>query len=110
MKIAFLVFPEINLLDLLLAAEPLQQLQKLGLHPRDLQVDYVTEAPLPIGLDAALNTSSITSKISTSLHEYDIVVIAGKQTNALKTWISSMHPEAVVLSSANRDRNHFPQP
>jgi len=102
MKIAFLVFPEINLLDLLLAAEPLQQLQKFGLHPHDLQVDYVTEAPLPIGLAAALNTSSITSKISTSLHEYDIVVLAGKQTNALKTWISSMHLEAVVLSSAKR--------
>ena len=45
MKIAFLVSPEIKLLDLLLAAEPLQKLEKLGLHPRNLQVDFVTEAP-----------------------------------------------------------------
>jgi hypothetical protein len=66
MKIAFLIFSEIKLLDLLLAAEPLQQLQKLGLNPRNLQVDYVSEAPLPAALDAALEASLIKTKISTS--------------------------------------------
>jgi imidazoleglycerol-phosphate dehydratase len=54
MKIAFLIFPEIKLLDLLLAAEPLQQLQKLGLNPRNLQVDYVSEATLPSRLSERL--------------------------------------------------------
>lgn len=102
MKIAFLVFPEIKLLDLLLAAEPVQQLQKLGLAPRDLQVDYVSEAPLPAGLAAALNAASITTKTSTSLAEYDFVVLAGKQTAVLTSWIRSMQPEAVVLTCANR--------
>ena len=102
MKIAFLVFPEINLLDLLLAAEPMQQLQQLGLAPRDLQVDYVTEAPLPVGLAAALNAASITAKISTALTEYDLVVLANKQTSDLTAWIRSMQPKAVVLTCANR--------
>lgn len=107
MKIAFLIFPEIKLLDLLLAAEPLQQLQKLGLNPRHLQVDYVSEAALPSGLEAALEASLIKTKISTSLTEYDIVVLAGKQTPALKTWINSMHLEAVLLSCANRAETFF---
>jgi imidazoleglycerol-phosphate dehydratase len=107
MKIAFLVFPEIKLIDLLLAAEPLQTLQKLGLNPRDLQVDYVAQAPLPNGLDAALASSLITTKVSASLTEYDIVVLPGKQTAALKTWISSMHLEAVVLTCANRAETFF---
>jgi imidazoleglycerol-phosphate dehydratase len=107
MKIAFLIFSEIKLLDLLLAAEPLQQLQKLGLNPRNLQVDYVSEAPLPAALDAALEASLIKTKISTSLTEYDVVVLAGKQTAPLKTWINSMHLEAVLLSCANRAETFF---
>ena len=107
MKIAFLVFSEIKLLDLLLVDEPMQQLQKLGLTPRDLQVDYVTEAPLPVGLDAALALSSITTKISASLTDYDIVVLAGKQTTAVKDWISSMRPGAVVLSCTDRAETFF---
>jgi imidazoleglycerol-phosphate dehydratase len=107
MKIAFLIFSEIKLLDLLLAAEPLQQLQKLGLNPRNLQVDYVSEASLPAALDAALEASLIKTKISTSLTEYDVVVLAGMQTPALKTWINSMHLEAVMLSCANRAETFF---
>ena len=107
MKIAFLVFPEIKLIDLLLAAEPLQTLQKLGLNPRDLQVDYVAQAPLPSGLDAALASSAIMTKPSASLTEYDIVVLAGSQTASLKTWVSSMHLEAVLLSCANRAETFF---
>lgn len=107
MKIAFLVFPEIKLIDLLLAAEPLQTLQKLGLSPRDLQVDYVADTALPTGLDAALTASLIKTKISSSLTEYDVVVLAGKQTPALKKWISSMHLEAVLLACANRAETFF---
>lgn len=107
MKIAFLVSPEIKLLDLLLAAEPLQKLEKLGLNPRNLQVDFVTEAPLPIGLESALASSSITTKIATSLTEYDIVVMAGSQTPTLKAWLSTMHLEAVVLSCTNRAETFF---
>jgi imidazoleglycerol-phosphate dehydratase len=107
MKIAFLIFSEIKLLDLLLAAEPLQQLQKLGVNPRDLQVDYVSQASLSSGLDAALTSSAITTKVSPSLTEYDIVVLAGSQTAALKTWISSMHLEAVLLTCSNRAETFF---
>ena len=107
MKIAFLVSPEIKLLDLLLAAEPLQQLQKLGLNPRDLRVDFVTKAPLPVGLESALASSSITTKESTSLTEYDIVVTAGTQTSDVKAWLGSMNPEAVNLSCTNRAETFF---
>lgn len=107
MKIAFLVFPEIKLLDLLLAAEPLQQLQKLGLNPRDLQVDYVTEAPLPNGLESALTASSISTKISPSLTEYDKVILAGKQSSSIKAWLGSMHTEAEVLTCANRAETFY---
>ncbi len=107
MKIAFLAYPEIKLLDLLLAAEPMQQLEKLGLNPRNLQVDFVSEAPLPNGLESALSASSISIKISPSLTEYDIVVLAGKQTPALKIWLSSMHTEAEVLTCANRAETFY---
>jgi imidazoleglycerol-phosphate dehydratase len=107
MKIAFLIFPDIKLLDLLLAAEPLQQLHTLGLAPRNLQVDYVSENALPAGLEAALTASLIKAKISAPLTEYDVVVLAGKQTPALKTWINTMHLEAVLLSCANRAETFF---
>jgi imidazoleglycerol-phosphate dehydratase len=107
MKIAFLVSPEIKLLDLLLAAEPLQQLQKLGLNPRDLKVDFVAIAQLPVGLEAALASSSITVKNSTTLTEYDIVVVAGTQTPALKESLGSMNPEAALLACASRAETFF---
>jgi imidazoleglycerol-phosphate dehydratase len=107
MKIAFVVSPEIKLLDLLLAAEPIQQLQKLGLNPRDLQVDFVIKEPLPIGLEAALASSFITTRVSTTLTEYDIAVVAGAQTAELKPWLGSMNPEAVMLSCTNRAETFF---
>jgi imidazoleglycerol-phosphate dehydratase len=107
MKIAFLVTPESKLLDLLLAAEPLQQLQKLGLSPRSLEVDFVTEGPLPVGLDAALASSNISTKVSTSLTGYDIVAAAGTQASNLKPWLGSMNPMAALLSCANRAETFY---
>lgn len=107
MKIAFLVTSESKLLDLLLAAEPLQQLEKLNLKPRDLQVDFVSAKPLPAGLTSALASTSISTKVSVSLTEYDVVAVSGVQTAELKTLLGTMNPEAVSFLFANRAETFY---
>jgi len=107
MKIAFVITHESKLLDLLLAAEPLQQLEKLGLNPRDLQVDFVTEEQLSIDLKAALSAVSIITKVTPSLTEYDRVVLAGLKPANLNTWLGTMNPEAVLHTCSNRAETFY---
>lgn len=106
MKIAFAIYPEIDLLDLFLLVDSLKQMKMPRLKPHGLENDFCTLSELPVSVTSALQADLIKPIITPSLKEYDVVVVAGSQpgteaSTGVKRWLGSVRTEAIVYATGS---------
>lgn len=101
MKIAYVVYPSMNLYDFMSLYEPLQQLYSKGLLS-DLEVDCCAPPPLPPFGERMLEFIAVKVKIISNLSDYDILIVPGNTSGALEAedglgdsflaWLRTAHP------------------
>ena len=104
-KLAFVITPDIDLMDLMLFAEPLRQAEKLGLVFEDLRQDFCSPNKLPDSLLLALGAYSILPIPADSLTDYDLVVLPGTLNDAppdgLNQLLQTVTAKTTLLTSGN---------
>ena len=107
MKIAFVIYPEISLLDLFLLVEAPKKMEASKLQPHGFKMDFCTLSELPGRVASALQSESIKPLLKSSLKEYDIVIMPGCQPDTritspeMKRWLGTVRPETAVLASGS---------
>lgn len=109
MKIAFAIYPEIDLLDLFLLVDSLKQMKMPGLKPHGLEYDFCTLSELPVSVNSALQADLIKPIVTPSLKMYDVVVVAGSQprtetSTGVKRWLESITSDAIIFVTGSAVR------
>ncbi len=82
MKLAFLIYSDIDMMNLLLSVDPLRQAFELGLVSKDNVVDLITCDANPAVSIAELLSPIPLRLACSSLDDYDLVVITGRRTES----------------------------
>jgi len=90
MKLAFLIVPQIEIMDLLLIADPLRQALGLGLVSKDNGVNLIADKSDLADSVAELLSPLPLSMACSSLDDYDLVVITGSRTESMPDDLSPL--------------------
>ena len=107
MKTAFVIYPEIDLLDLFTLVEPLLRSKLLPASPDRPNQDFCTLSALPKSVTAIMQAQLINPMVQPSLSGYDLVVMAGSQPNTdisssrVKTWLATISDQAALMATGN---------
>ena len=107
MKTAFVIYPEIDLLDLFTLVEPLLRLKLLPANTDCPQLEFCTLSALPKSVTSIMQAQLINPVICPSLEEFDLVVMAGSQPNTdisssrIKGWLASISDQATIMCTTN---------
>lgn len=107
MKIAIVITPETDLLDLFTLVEPIKLMKMPPLKPHGLELDFCSATEIPDELSTAMHTQLINPAIVPSLSNYDLVVVPGNlptietSLQQLKPWLESVSDKAVVMATGS---------
>ena len=107
MKTAFVIYPEIDLLDLFTLVEPLLRLKLLHANADRPQLEFCTLSALPKSVTAIMQAQLINPVLCPSLEEFDLLIMAGSQPNTdisssrVKAWLATISDQAVIMATGN---------
>jgi len=105
MKLAFVVYPQIHILDLLLAADPLKHAEKMGLLPKNVEWDFCAYEVPSEEVRSALSDSRQVRLNPESLAEFDLVCVIGSRMDTLPDELNPMldtiNPHAGLVLTGN---------